>query len=235
MSHSRAVGDDRYVGLALHSLALHAIQENDQESARAHIQESRRVWQQLGSSECMSLASSLEGDLARSTGAHAEAAAHYREALRLLGQTGPRGWRFEALHKLGHATGRLGNTREARALFTEALLLCGELGDRRGAAQAVAGMACVMAQDEPQQAVRLLGAATAAAAKIESRHNLSFQADYDHSLCVARAQLGDEAFDLAWTEGQCMTLEQAVIAALDTTRTATTAITPERTDPTWQE
>lgn len=206
------MGDDRYVGLALHSLALHAIQENDQESARAHIQDSRRVWQQLGSSECMSLASSLEGDLARSTGAHAEAAAHYREALRLLG-----------------------NTREARALFTEALLLCGELGDRRGAAQAVAGMACVMAQDEPQQAVRLLGAATAAAAKIESRHNLSFQADYDHSLCVARAQLGDEAFDLAWTEGQCMTLEQAVIAALDTTRTATTAITPERTDPTWQE
>ena len=215
LSYSRAVGDDRFVGLALQNLAMYAVRENDEVIARARIEESRRVWQELGSMECLSMASALLGDLAWSNGEYAEAAAHYRESLELLGEAGPRGWRSGTLHKLGHATRRLGDDQEARALFTEALLLCRELDDRRGVAESVAGLACLVAKDEPQRTVRLMGAIAAATEAVGAHLNLFHHTEHDHILAVARGQLGDEAFDAAWTQGRSLTLEQAVIDALE--------------------
>jgi tetratricopeptide (TPR) repeat protein len=214
LSYSRAVGDDRFVGLALHNLATYALHENDEVTARARIEESRRVWQELGSTECLSMASTFLGDLAWSTGEYVEAAAHYRESLELLGEAGPRGWRSGTLQKLGHATRRLGDDREARALFTEALLLCRELDDRRGVVEAVAGLACLAAKEEPERTVRLMGAIAAATEAMGPHLNLSHRTEYDQILAGARRQLGHDAFDAAWTQGQALTLEQAIVDAL---------------------
>jgi hypothetical protein len=39
------------------------------------------------------------------------------------------------------------------------------------------------------------------------------QAEFDHWLATAHAQLNDAAFEAAWAEGQAMTLEQAIVLA----------------------
>jgi len=214
LAFSRAVGDWHFVGLGLHNLAQYAIQENDAETAHARIKESQRVWQELGSTESLSLASVLLGDLASSRGEDAEAAARYREAAELLGEAGPRGWRADALRKLGYVTHRLGDDREARALFTEALSLCRDLDDRRRVAESVVGLACLIAESQPELAARLLGATAATLQTTALRLSPSNQAEYDRSLATARLELGDEALDAAWSEGRSMPLEHAITEAL---------------------
>jgi hypothetical protein len=47
-----------------------------------------------------------------------------------------------------------------------------------------------------------------------SQLNPTNQADYDHSLGIARSRLGDEAFEAGWKHGRSMTLEQAITDAL---------------------
>jgi len=44
--------------------------------------------------------------------------------------------------------------------------------------------------------------------------SLFLQADYQNAVAAARAELGDDAFTLAWREGRDMTLEDAVKYAL---------------------
>lgn len=41
------------------------------------------------------------------------------------------------------------------------------------------------------------------------------QAEYERSVAVARATLGDEAFEAAYAKGQAMSLEEAVAYALE--------------------
>jgi len=225
LSLARAVGDRPFIGLGLHQLGLLAIHAHDEDSARARIEESQRVWQELGSTASLSLAASCLGDLARARGAFAEAAAHYQEGLELLGAAGPPGWRITYLHNLGHVLHRQGDDRQARALFAEALVLCRALGDRRGVAESVAGLACLLAETQPEHTARLLGAAAAVIEAMGAQVSRPNQAEYDQGLAFARSRVGDAACDAAWRHGRTITLEQAVTAALtdgpqapDTTR-----------------
>ena len=41
------------------------------------------------------------------------------------------------------------------------------------------------------------------------------QAEFDHWLATAHAQLDDAAFAAAWAEGQAITLEQAIVLATE--------------------
>jgi predicted ATPase/DNA-binding XRE family transcriptional regulator len=215
LAMSRAAGDRLFVGLALHNLASFAVQQNDEVTARSRIAESRRVWQELGSTGYLSLVPYSLGDLARSRGRYAEAAAHYRESLELIGEAGSPGWRGDCLHSLGHVTHRQGHGRQARAHFAEALLLCRELGDRRGVAESLAGLACLVAETRPLRTARLFGSIAVAVEAMGSRLNRSHQADHEHSLATARNRVGDAAFDAAWERGRSLTLEQAVSEALE--------------------
>ncbi len=215
LSVARAVGDRPLVGLALHQLGLLAVQAHDENTAYARIEESRRVWHELGSTQCLALAASSLGDLARSQGAYTAAAAHYREGLELLGAAGPPGWRITCLHNLGHVLHCQGNDREARTLVAEGLALCRELGDRRGVAESVAALACLVAETQPERTVRLLGAAAVVIEALGGQLSGPNQAEYDQGLAIARRRLGDDACDAAWRHGQALPLEQAVAEALE--------------------
>ncbi len=139
---------------------------------------------------------------------------HYRESLELAKEAAPQLMRAAFLHNLGHVTHRQGDERQARKLFTEALAQFRELGDRRGVAESVAGLACLAAEKEPQRTARLFGSVTAVVEAMGSQLNPTNQADYDHSLRIARSRLGGEAFEAGWKHGRSMTLEQAITDAL---------------------
>jgi non-specific serine/threonine protein kinase len=67
---------------------------------------------------------------------------------------------------------------------------------------------------EPARAARLLGAAEAARERIGARYWFDERESYERALAATRAQLGEAAFSAAWAEGQALTLEQAIAAAL---------------------
>ena len=93
-------------------------------------------------------------------------------------------------------------------------MLCRDLADRRGSAEAIAGIACLLVETQPQRAVRLFGGATAAAEAMESQLNPSSQAQCERSLAVARSRMDGEAFAAAWDLGRSRPLESAVADAL---------------------
>jgi DNA-binding CsgD family transcriptional regulator len=108
-----------------------------------------------------------------------------------------------------------GNDGRAGALYGEALLIDHRLGVYCEADRwAIAGMAGVaVAQRKPERAARLLGAARAALTSDDYNFIVSMDT-LDEDVATVRAQLDDLDFDQLWSEGQAMTLEQAIIYAL---------------------
>ena len=74
-------------------------------------------------------------------------------------------------------------------------------------------MAGAAAPRQPERAARLFGAAHGLLAAIGAALSVSNQIDYERNLAAVRAQLGDAAFEAAWTEGQAMSFEAAVAEA----------------------
>ncbi|TMD61720.1 MAG: response regulator transcription factor [Chloroflexi bacterium] len=75
------------------------------------------------------------------------------------------------------------------------------------------GLAVVAtAQDETAWAVRLWAAAAALRDTLGAPLPAVYRADYERCVATARAQMGEQAFAAAWTEGRGMTGEQALAA-----------------------
>jgi hypothetical protein len=71
-----------------------------------------------------------------------------------------------------------------------------------------------VAQQYPEQAARLLGAAEALRVATHVPVPPVDQTDYERTVAAARAHLDEATFAAAWAEGRAMTLEQAIDLAL---------------------
>ena len=109
-----------------------------------------------------------------------------------------------------------------------------EIGNQTGTVLSLIGFAALaLARGQPQpsqgpdesrfrharRGTVLLAAADALAKARGFRQGfrlfLRDQAEFDHWLATAHAQLDDAVFAAAWAEGQAMTLEQAIILATE--------------------
>jgi hypothetical protein len=71
------------------------------------------------------------------------------------------------------------------------------------------------ASSQPERAARLLGAEAALRTVLGYQTWPTIRADYEHIVAGVRAQLGEEALAAAWAEGRAMTMEQAIVYALE--------------------
>ncbi len=146
-----------------------------------------------------------------------QAVACYAESLVIFRELGAKEMTAAVLHNLGGAVLHQGDARRAAACFAEGLALNREIGARHGIAMNLAGMAGVaIAQAQPARSARLLGSAEALLEAIGIAPDPADRADYDRIRTAVRAQLDEATFAAAWTEGQAMSLEQAVAHALST-------------------
>ena len=100
----------------------------------------------------------------------------------------------------------------------ESLAILRERGYTWGVAACLSGLAGVAsAQDQAERAVRLFGAVEALRETVPAAVAHVHQVEQARDMCAARAQLDARAFTAAWTEGQAMTLEQAIAYALEAT------------------
>lgn len=153
--------------------------------------------------------------VARARGDITAARRLHEECIALFREVGERAFMANALDNLAEALVAHGDTAGAESLYAEGLAIQWELRDRRGMVYSIIGLAQVAAEHgQWERAVRLhAAAATLTSALGMIRNPREQQTDADR-LDSGRRQLGEEAFDGCWSEGQALPLDQAVAEAL---------------------
>jgi len=120
-----------------------------------------------------------------------------------------------AIQNLGSDAFDQGDYARARTLLCEALQIRRELGLPRGYAYSFEFIADVdEAEKRYEHAVQLLAAADTLRARLGAPVEQINQKTNAEALTRLRAQLGDVAYELAWSKGATMTTEQAIQLAL---------------------
>ena len=90
------------------------------------------------------------------------------------------------------------------------------MSDQACLAWCLAGLGRVAAlAEQPACAARLWGGAERQRQVLGCRSAPAARATYEHAMAVARAQLGEAAFATAWEGGRALTVEQAIVEAVD--------------------
>jgi len=216
----RAVGDQTRLAFSLVALAFTALRHPDQSESprvRAQLEESLALFRQ----ERYPIAWSLYGlGLWHfQQGDPATARAQLEESLVLFREERLRLYISYSLYQLGRVAARLRDLPAASAYYQESLALFQELDDQPSLAACLEGWAGVVArQEDASWAARLWGTAEVlrAAGGPSDLFNLPAtpeeQADQERMRAVVRAQLGEQAYTQALSEGRAMTPAQALVA-----------------------
>ncbi|MCC6174426.1 MAG: hypothetical protein IT305_03890 [Chloroflexi bacterium] len=123
------------------------------------------------------------------------------------------------LRYLGILARQRGDVEHAGAQYREALTLAREFGDHSCMMYELAGLAYLAVDlDKAERAARLLAAVGRQHEVTGSALVAAFgAAGFEESVATVRALLGDADFDVAWSEGRAMNLDEAVSFALEST------------------
>jgi predicted ATPase len=229
----RESGTGWWQAFALWRLGDAVLGSGDAPATRSLYEESLAVFRSVGDPWGTAFALNSLGRLAAIEGRYAAARSLYGESKGLFRQVGDKWGRGTELFGEGFAALRQGAYEDAKALFDEHVCLWREIGNQAGVARSLMGFAAlalassqtrsssatdeVRAREARRGAVLL--AASDAQAKARDVRLLSWdQAEFDHWLATAHAQLDAAAFAAAWAVGVAMTLEQAVALAGDRER-----------------
>jgi predicted ATPase/transcriptional regulator with XRE-family HTH domain len=149
------------------------------------------------------------GDLTAAATAHTEALAIAQRAGRADLQAMQHG-------NLGNVARERGDLRTATALQRQALVLKHRLGARRQIAITLEDLASIAgAEGRGTRAAHLLGAASAIRDAIATPQPVPERTATEQAVAAARAALGEDAWNAAWTSGKALTLEQAMAYGLE--------------------
>jgi predicted ATPase len=145
-----------------------------------------------------------------------KARARFRESEDAAEKVGNMRLVYSCHSELAHILRRHGEVDEALELYKGVLPKWKELGHRAAAAHELECIGFILIQrTRPDRAAALLGAAQALRELIDSSMTPPERAEYDQALATLREQLGQEKFKQAWKFGQSMSMDQAVLYALD--------------------
>jgi len=148
-------------------------------------------------------------------GRSTEAMALFEKALATYEQIGDRHFTARSLIQIGYTALMLGDSTMAEAPIRRAMETFAELGDLWGIAEGLDAFASLRAQGAPRSAAQLAGAARHLRERISLRAHPADASINEAFLTGARRRLSPEMFAKAWRQGQGLTPEAAVEAALD--------------------
>lgn len=214
----RALGDVWYLTQTLMDLGTIALTMGDVQAARDYLSEGLATARMLKDRGAEANALNNLGEVARLMGDDVTASQRYEASLQIYRDLGNRGEMLRLLHNLGYIALHAGDTTLARARFTTSLTGFRAIGQRRGLAEPIAGLACLLAStrtaEGAHQAARLWGAADALYTAERAPVWPADQAEYARYQVIARDTLGSPAFDAAYAEGAALSPEQAIAEAL---------------------
>jgi predicted ATPase len=211
----QALANQSGIAQILCALGVTAQHQGDSARATALCEESLALYRTLDNRSAigqtlgsLGFIARLQGDFVRATAYYDSCLADYREAFDALGMA-------YLLYSRGLIAHCQGDVVGASKYFMESLALYHDREDNEGIALCLGGLASAsLVQAHPERAAYLYGAANLLREQIGDQIPADDRAELDAAITAARAQLG-ETFGAAWEAGRAMSLEQAVVYALE--------------------
>jgi predicted ATPase/DNA-binding SARP family transcriptional activator/Tfp pilus assembly protein PilF len=212
----REVGNTYYVGMALSLLSDIAQEKNDHEQAAKFLQEGLSFAQNTGNLFITARILNNLGKLARAQRKYQLAEKRFNEGINVCRKCHDKFEMAFALLGLGRVSQSQNDYATARSFYSKVLVIGQDI--RNDFIETVCLSAYVtlaLAQRKPDKAARLGGAVEKRIPSIRLEMSPLERAEYDQAIAAARAALGEEAFIAAYEEGKKMTLDEAIVYALE--------------------
>ncbi len=212
----RATGNKSGAAVALIALGTVARSRGNYSEASTYYEESLSLARSVEDTWLVGLSLSNQGLVAFYQRDYEHSAHRLEEALTIYQAMDSHLDTAFVLNLLGRVAQHQADYRRAKKLCRMALELCREKGNRWGLIIGLATLAGVCKeQNEPERAVRLLGAEDALRKAIHSTLPPGIRTHHAGTLSALRAQLDGVSFATAWSEGRAMALDQVIAYALD--------------------
>jgi predicted ATPase/Tfp pilus assembly protein PilF len=197
-------------GVTLVHLANVSLGMGDPEQAIQWLDMAMPVLKRSGDIWGMAFGLNNYGEVARAMGDYAKAEEFYRRTEALYAQADAKGDQARLVHTFGYIAHHKGENEEAKALFLESLSDFQELGNHRGIAECLAGLATLATEQEKYEwAAPLLGAAEKQLTSFGGDWWPADRVEIERAVKRMQTALG-AAYEGLWTEGQAMTVEEAI-------------------------
>jgi predicted ATPase/transcriptional regulator with XRE-family HTH domain len=212
----QALGDMWGVAWPLVFLGRTAADQGDLARATACFAESLRAFRDSGDRWATRLVLDSLGNMAYLQGDYQRAAAWYEESLALWRELGNRRGSADALDSLAQVALVQGDIGRATALLQESIVLCRDLDYRSGLAWNLQHLGTAAGMfGRAERAAQLWGAAEGLYEAAGKTMRIIDQGIYERTVGTIRLQLGEAAFTAAWAAGHAMSLEQAIVYAVE--------------------
>jgi predicted ATPase/DNA-binding CsgD family transcriptional regulator len=209
------LGQKHDIALVLSGLGLTVLYLGEDERAAALCEESLAISRELGDPRGIASWLTNLGMIMRARGDDKRAQELCEESLAIRKALGYKGGCAHTLTVLGRIALDQGAYERATACYKESLTLRQETGEKEGIATALEGLAAVTGmQGQPVRAARLYGSAESLRTLLGAPLTPIDRPYYQQTVAAIRAQLDEPTFLKAWTEGQAMTLEEAIAEAV---------------------
>jgi predicted ATPase/class 3 adenylate cyclase len=214
---SREIGHINSVAYFLSALAERTIWGGDLSSYVADwLEEAQMIYDQLGNKSGRADILNIFGELAYWQGDYERARRSFEEELALREQLGSSVGELWASLNLAYVLLRQSNLVQARPLFGKVIRRFQETGNMTGLINAVEGVASLSVQEGQVERTALLYAwADAMRQKIRHDRLLPDHTFVERDLAIVQSKLNDSAFASLVAEGGTMSVEKAVILALE--------------------
>jgi tetratricopeptide (TPR) repeat protein len=220
LSIGRELGDPWNTATALRYLGLLASMQGNYVEARSLLEQSLEIWRIMGPEGTVGLSWTLTflGDIALYQHESKEARSFFEESVAILREFGEKNFLAYSVRRLGLLAWREKDYGRAIALCQESLSLNRELGDLRGVLACLAGFADIaVVQGKFPRAAQIMAAVETQLAAMGMRLLPVDKMEYERNLAHLRAKMDKKAFIKFWAKGKRMSLEQAIVLALQET------------------
>ena len=210
-------GDRWNIATALRNLGLLENIKGNYLEARTLLEQSLVIWREMGREGKTGSAWTLIflGDGALKHDEAEWARSLYEQAITILRELGDMNWLGYAVRRLGQLLWHEGDYEAAIVLCRESLNLNQEVGDPRGLMACLVGFAAIaVAQARLERAAKLMAAVETQLPSIGIRLLYMDKMEYDRTLALLSAKLGEKTLATFWAKGKGMSLEQAIAFAL---------------------
>ncbi len=213
---AREIGDNRAVAVALEYLGGVAFFNGEYALARALCEEALRRLRELGDKLLIASLVADLGEVAYREGDLMTAQSLCEQSMAALMEIHDRYFLPGVFVVLGRVAFQRGNYEQAKAFYYEGLVLRSEAQLKFGIADCLERLAEVaLAQDLPERASRLFGAAEELRFRTGYRLPPIDKETNESGVAAAREKLGKERHDSLTAQGRAMTIEQAITYALE--------------------
>ncbi|HET9910095.1 MAG TPA: hypothetical protein VFQ23_25840, partial [Anaerolineales bacterium] len=156
------------------------------------------------------------GMSARFQGRFERAQQYFEEGLRIFKHIGHKGLMALMTSEIAHTQRAMGNFSDSKQTYRETIKIFQDYGNRPAVAHQLECFAMIaVAEEEPQHAAKLFGAAEAIREVTGHKRTDEEEAEEGQFMSRLRAMLSEAEFNTFWAEGKSLTMEQAIQLALN--------------------